>query len=363
MGAGTVSKVLAATVLIGLAAYVLASNPDVRNHFGWQQPTAPAPIDCGSCTEQTLRGLGFEPVEEWAQQNKELYDLGNGDAAYQRHDYKTAMRIFGLLAERGNYLAQAKLGDMYRDGEGVPQNYAEAAKWYRKAAEYDVYAQTSLGFMYALGEGVPQNYGEAAEWFLKAAMQGDAFAQARLGAMYHSGQGVPQNYARAATWYSLAADDGNADAQSGLAHLYLSGEGVPQDYKEAVRWFRKAADQGLAHAQFMLGFIYRPGPGQEVFGEAVPPNIAEALNWFQRAADQGDALAQSNLGFMYLNGEGLPQDYVRAHKWFNLAAVANSDTKYNIAAENRDKVASKMTPAQIAEAQKLASEWKPKPER
>ena len=71
---------------------------------------------------------------------------------------------------------------------------------------------------------------------------------------------------------------------------------------------------------------------------------------------RGDALGQHNLGLMYANGQGVPQDYVQAHKWWNLnAASGNAD-----AVKNRDLVASKMTPAQIAEAQRLASAWRKK---
>ncbi|MSP50530.1 MAG: sel1 repeat family protein, partial [Alphaproteobacteria bacterium] len=88
----------------------------------------------------------------------------------------------------------------------------------------------------------------------------------------------------------------------------------------------------------------------------VPQDYAEAVMWYRKAADQGEADAQTNLGINYANGQGVPQDYVQAHKWFNLAAA-----KGNInAVKNRDIVAAKMTPAQIAEAQKLAREWKPK---
>jgi len=76
--------------------------------------------------------------------------------------------------------------------------------------------------------------------------------------------------------------------------------------------------------------------------------------------------AQYNLGVMYKNGPGLPQDYVQAHMWFNLAASqfpAWEKDKRGDAVKARDYLASKMTPAQIAEAQKLAREWEPKPER
>jgi hypothetical protein len=71
-----------------------------------------------------------------------------------------------------------------------------------------------------------------------------------------------------------------------------------------------------------------------------------------------------NLGEMYREGQGVPQDYVQAHKWYNLAAAnytSASQTKYrDDAVKNRDALARKMTPAQIAEAQRLAREWKPK---
>jgi hypothetical protein len=120
--------------------------------------------------------------------------------------------------------------------------------------------------------------------------------------------------------------------------------------------YRKAAEQGNAAAQNDLGNMYTEGQG-------VPPDYVEAMKWLRKAAEQGNAAAQNNLGNMYSNGQGVPQDYVQAHKWFNLAAarIPASETESRaIAIKSRDSVASKMTPAQVAEAQKLASEWKPK---
>ena len=64
---------------------------------------------------------------------------------------------------------------MYEQGHGVPQDYAEAVKWYRKAADQgDAFAQYNLGVMYDNGEGVPQDQAEAVKWYRKAAEQGDA---------------------------------------------------------------------------------------------------------------------------------------------------------------------------------------------
>ncbi len=73
------------------------------------------------------------------------------------------------------------------------------------------------------------------------------------------------------------------------------------------------------------------------------------------------ALAQTNLGVRYAKGEGVPQDYVQAHRWLNLAASNFLPAeKRDKAVKKRDIVAKRMTPAQISEAQKLAREWKPK---
>jgi len=79
--------------------------------------------------------------------------------------------------------------------------------------------------------------------------------------------------------------------------------------------------------------------------------------WYRKAADQGYAVAQFNLGRMYGSGQGVPQDYVEAHKWFNLGASRASAEYRERFAEARDALAAKMTPVQIAEAQTLAREW------
>jgi uncharacterized protein len=127
---------------------------------------------------------------------------------------------------------------------------------------------------------------------------------------------------------------------------------VPQDDAEALKWLRLAAAQGEAEAQHNLGNLYAEGRG-------VPQDYAEASKWFQLAAAQGHAWAQAILGGMYASGEGIPQDYVQAYKWFYLAAATLTEKQVrDEAAKRRDIVAARMTPAQLAEAQKLAREWK-----
>lgn len=152
------------------------------------------------------------------------------------------------------------------------------------------------------------------------------------------------------------AEQGNVNAQARLGHMYASGEGTKQDWDEAVKWYRLAAEQGNAEAQNNLGDMYYSSRG-------LPQDDTEAVKWYRLAAEQGNARAQNSLGLKYEFGYGVPQDYVTAHKWFNLAAANASSSDPGIrelAILNRDIVAKKMTPDQIAEAQKLAREWKPK---
>jgi TPR repeat protein len=115
------------------------------------------------------------------------------------------------------------------------------------------------------------------------------------------------------------------------------------DYDAALRVWRPLAEQGNAGAQLDLGFMYDHGYG-------VPQDYQEAITWYRRAADQGNDRAQYNLGHMYDKGDGVPRDFVRAHMWYDIAGLA-------VAVKNRDFVAREMTPAQIAEAQRLAREW------
>jgi hypothetical protein len=84
-----------------------------------------------------------------------------------------------------------------------------------------------------------------------------------------------------------------------------------------------------------------------------------ALRLLRPLADKGLCLAQSNLGTMYKLGWGVPQDYVMAHMWFNLSAPQGCILSDHSASE-RDALGSRMTREQIAEAQKLARDWKPK---
>ncbi len=121
----------------------------------------------------------------------------------------------------------------------------------------------------------------------------------------------------------------------------------------AARWFHRRAERGDDMGQYFLGVMYDLGRG-------VPQDYAEAAKRFRKAADQGLPEAQLNLGVMYGKGRGVPQDLVSAWIWFDRAAsyFVFRSVRHR-AVRNCERIAAVMTPAQIAEAQRLAREWRP----
>ena len=120
-----------------------------------------------------------------------------------------------LGSRAGERLSAIQPGAHVRLCEGVPQDDAEAVKWYRLAAEQgNASAQYNLGVGYANGEGVPQDDAEAVKWYRLAAEQGNASAQYNLGVRYANGEGYHRTMPRRLKWYRLAAEQGDASAQT-----------------------------------------------------------------------------------------------------------------------------------------------------
>jgi TPR repeat protein len=121
------------------------------------------------------------------------------------------------------------------------------------------------------------------------------------------------------------------------------------DYATAFKVWQPLAEGGSAAAQFNLGLLYYEGQG-------TPQDFEKATEWFGKSADQGYASAQRNLGELYFSGKSLKRDYVQSYKWFSLCAASGNET----CADHRDQVAKKLKGSKLAEAQRLAREWKPK---
>jgi hypothetical protein len=124
-----------------------------------------------------------------------------------------------------------------------------------------------------------------------------------------------------------------------------------KDYATAAKEWRPLAEKGDAPSQFNLGLLYIDGLG-------VPQDYGQAVSWFERSAQQDYAKAQLNLGALYASGKGVKRDYVQAYKWLNVCA-AKGDQK---CVAQRDLVAEKLKPKQLAAAQRLASQFTPKQE-
>lgn len=129
------------------------------------------------------------------------------------------------------------------------------------AAATGAEAEYQTGLDYDLGRGVRQDYTEAVRHYRRAAEQGHAGAQFALAEMYKNGDGVAKDMDQALRWYRTAAAQGEAGAELMLGVLYEGGVGVPADVAEAARWYRRSADHGDARAQLLLGVLYQTGQG------------------------------------------------------------------------------------------------------
>jgi TPR repeat protein len=139
-----------------------------------------------------------------------------------------------------------------------------------------------------------------------------------------------------------------AFAQYNLGVMCETGHGGSKDYAEARQWFQAAADQGNASAQFSLGVLYE-------YGYGVAQDYAEAVKWYRKGADQGMRLRSSISASCATTAGACRRIMSRLHKWLNLAAarfLPAEHEKRARATKNRDLVAKRMTPSQIADAQK-----------
>lgn len=193
----------------------------------------------------------------------------------------------------------------------------------------------------------------------RRAASGDIDAQNQLGIWYQSGVTtwdefikvsgrLGPDFVKAAFWYKKAAEQGHSDSALRLAQMYREGSGVPRNYSKALQWHREAAESGNPEAQFTLGELYEKGI-------SVRQDFRQAARWYSAAADYGDWQSQEALGELYAKGMGVPKSLVSAYMWINLAASRNASLT-----SRRDSLEAQLTPAQIAEAQRLSHEWKPK---
>ena len=185
--------------------------------------------------------------------------------------YEEAAKIYSLAAENGDEEAMLLLGDMFENGM-LDTNHKKAESYYhdlalknnfraqlccgsidknafesveKDAINDDLSAMFLLGLLLERGEnvGVKQNYTEAIKWYKKAAEAGNSRAMNNLGVMYYNGHGVEQDYTEAARWYKKGAEAGNSTAMNNLGLMYENGLGVEKNIKEAEKWYNKAKSE------------------------------------------------------------------------------------------------------------------------
>lgn len=149
----------------------------------------------------------------------------------------------------------------------------------------------------------------------------------------------------------LGLDCARADSMAAGERAYAR-----HDYARSAQFLLPQARRGLKKAQTYLGFMYENGFG-------VPQDYVEAAKWLRLAADQGDPTAQFLLGQLYDRGLGVKRDFVEAEVWLELAAANAEPARRDYWADMRDAVASKLTYAELAEAQKRSSQWAPPTQR
>ena len=277
-------------------------------------------------------------------------NIDNGVIAFSKGDYKTAFTIFEEFAKKGDKEAQAVLGTMYSNGQGVKQDYKKAIEWFEKtAAQGFAQAQLNVGMMYKEGLGVEKNYNKAFELFEKAANQNQKRALLELGDSYMLGQGVEKNLKKAFELYEKAANQGDADAQLNVGIMYKVGSGVEKNLKKAIEWYEKACNGGIqlgcdelkklntpiseeermkslnidfdklqnftdkysseANKQYVLGGRYR-------YGLEVEKDYKKAIEWYEKAANQGHRKAQLEIATLYTDKENTEKDYKKAIEWY-----------------------------------------------
>lgn len=258
-----------------------------------------------------------------------LYETGT----LVSHDYAQAAKYYRIAAEKGHAAAQNNMGFLFERGYGVNRDFGEAEKWFRRAADQGLaLGEANLGWMYYSGRGLERDRDRAEFWFRRAADQGLAYAQFMMGQLAERqktlGNTLVGNYQVASEWYARAAEQGHARASFELGNLFYYGK-LGHNYPEAARWFRQAAEQGDTEAVFRLGELFSRNH------DDLPANLSEAVRWFRIAAEQDNTKAQYRLGCLLLEGEGIAHDPAEAQKWLRRAADGGSaEAALKLAVEN-----------------------------
>lgn len=265
---------------------------------------------------------------------------------------ETAIKWLELGAKGGAGWASEALTDLYRSGKATKKNTARALELLNKEAERGSHeAHRDLGLMYYYGEEVGRDFALAFKHLSAIAESPtgtwDAQVYNALGHLYEDGKVTPQDLDKAFKYHLIGAKAGYPTGQFSIGYAYQFGRGTKVDYVEAVQWYRLSAENGVTQAQINLAALLMIGKG------AVSADPIEGFKWYKKAAVSGSDRAQMGVAISYYTGLGAPKDYVEAYAWANLAAASG---KVERSKELREDIEAKLSPEQIAEGQQRSKE-------
>ena len=319
--------------------------------------------------------MTMKTMEDHIRQGIELFEDERFDEAFE---------IFKICAKGKEPFAQYMLGLCYYHGHGTDINKASALFWFLESAEQSLTkSQMMVGYMYLNGDGVEQDTDKALSFLEKAAEKQDVYSCRVLGGIY-SGEysqiffglditkaieyfekGVALedpacmqrlayllsndnamgevNFERSLKLNIQAAQLGNTDAAYNAGLAYAHGKGADVNKQQALYWYKIAAVAGVVLAQHNLAALY--------FNSGEQADTIEAHYWYLKAAEKGSYLSQNCLGLMYQAGQGVEKNPVKALSWFILAS---RDGKHLESAELAKSICSRLTEAEINQAEEIA---------
>lgn len=314
-----------AAFFLGLVYFIEEKFPEAREHYGKSADlgNAEAAYNLSIMCDQG-KGGPEDPKKSaklllMCSQKKHsgcLLNLGtkiiNGEPPFEKN-YAQGIELLEAAAKLGDEQAIVNLAEL-------SSIISERINLFKEDAEKgDMEAQYRLAALYFRGDQIPQDYALAAQWHRKAADQGKEESQLTLAYMLETGMGVEKNLKESKHYYELAAAKGNPTAQHQLARMYITENASPKDMLKAESLLKKAAGHGYSKSQGLLGGMYELGaPG-------IKKNKKESVKWYTLAAEAGEDVAQSRMGRMYYSGEYVTKDLKKAFELFREAAKQGND--------------------------------------
>lgn len=266
-------------------------------------------------------------------------------AAYQTGHYRRALSeaLKRIEADSSDAAAMTLVGEIYRQGLGVPPDQKVATEWYERAAERgDINATYALAIALLDDAGGRRDPARAGILLRRAAEAGNAAANYNL-ALALLATGQAEDDGRAVKNLDIAAQGGIPDALHALGTLAKQGRGMPKSDVQAAQWMARAANAGHLPAEIEYAIMLFNGIG-------VAPDETAAAKLFLRAASKGNPIAQNRIARLYQIGRGIPPDSIEAAAWHLAARARGLDDPA------LDQLFDRLTPEQQSRAARLAAD-------